>query len=91
MNEADAVLFDGTFWSNEELRNLTGKVRTAEDMGHLTIRDGSLGVLAGLQARRKIYLHINNTNPILDPESTERAEVERAGVVVGHDGLDFEL
>ena len=91
MNEADAVLFDGTFWSNEELQNMTGKVRTAEDMGHLTIRDGSLGVLAGLKARTKIYLHINNTNPILDPQSTERAEVERAGVVVGHDGLDFEL
>jgi pyrroloquinoline quinone biosynthesis protein B len=91
MKTADAVLFDGTFWSNDELPNVTGKARTADDMGHLTVRDGSLTVLRDLKARHKIYLHINNTNPILNPDSSERAAVERAGIVVGHDGLEFEL
>ncbi len=91
LNAADAVLFDGTFWSNDEFKSVTGKTRTADDMGHLTIRDGSLSVLQPLPARHKIYLHINNTNPILDPASVERAEVERAGVTVGNDGLEFEL
>jgi len=91
MNAADAVLFDGTFWSNHEFQAVTGKIRTADDMGHLTIRDGSLDVLRGLKARHKIYLHINNTNPILNPDTAERAEVERAGLVVGYDGLEFEL
>jgi pyrroloquinoline quinone biosynthesis protein B len=91
MSTADAVLFDGTFWSNDEFQAVTGKARTAEDMGHLTIKDGSLKVLRDLKARHKIYLHINNTNPILNPASAERAEVEGAGLVVGHDGLEFEL
>jgi pyrroloquinoline quinone biosynthesis protein B len=88
---ADVVLFDGTFWSNHEFQETTGKPRTSDDMGHLTVRDGSLEVLRNAKARHKIYLHINNTNPILDPNSPERAEVDRAGIVVGHDGLELEL
>jgi pyrroloquinoline quinone biosynthesis protein B len=91
MKSADAILFDGTFWSNDEFQNTTGKPRTADDMGHLTVRDGSLKILEGLKARHKIYLHINNTNPILNPKTKERAEVERAGLVVGEDGMEFEL
>jgi pyrroloquinoline quinone biosynthesis protein B len=91
MKNADAVLFDGTFWSKDEFQKLTGKARNADDMGHLTVRDGSLSVLQGLKARHKIYLHINNTNPILNPDARERVEVDRAGVVVGHDGMEFEL
>ena len=91
METADAVLFDGTFWSNEEFQQITGKARTAEDMGHHVIRDGSLNILRGLKAPRKIYFHLNNTNPVLDPASAERAEVERAGVTIGHDGLEFDL
>ena len=91
LNTADGVLFDGTFWSNHEFQGIAGKVRTADDMGHLSIRDGSLSVLQSLKARHKIYLHINNTNPILKPGTMERAEVERAGLSVGYDGLEFEL
>jgi pyrroloquinoline quinone biosynthesis protein B len=88
---ADAVLFDGTFWSNHEFQETTGKARTSDDMGHLTVRDGSLEVLHQSKARHKIYLHINNTNPILDPATSEHAEVERAGIVVGYDGLELEI
>ena len=91
LNAADAVLFDGTFWSNHEFQGVTGKVRTADDMGHLTIQDGSLNVLQPLKACHKIYLHINNTNPVLNPDSAEYAEVKRAGIVIGHDGMEFEL
>jgi pyrroloquinoline quinone biosynthesis protein B len=89
--EADAVLFDGTFWSSNELSAVKRNAPAAKEMGHLTIKDSSLALLAGLKARQKIYVHINNTNPILALGSPERAEVEAAGVVVGYDGLEFEL
>jgi pyrroloquinoline quinone biosynthesis protein B len=91
MEAADAVLFDGTFWSNLEFQQVTGRSRTADDMGHLPIENGSLNVLRKLKARHKVYFHINNTNPILDPGAKERAAVESAGITVGHDGLEFEL
>ncbi len=91
MATADAVLFDGTFWSGDELQKISGKPRTADDMGHQVIRGGSLPVLRALKAPRRIYLHINNTNPILDPASPERAEVDAAGIIVGEDGMEFEL
>jgi len=91
MKEADAVLFDGTFWSGDELSHVKARARTAAEMGHLTIRDQSLELLRGLQAMRKIYIHINNTNPVLSPDSPEKAAVTAAGVEVGFDGLEFEL
>jgi pyrroloquinoline quinone biosynthesis protein B len=91
MVAADAVLFDGTFWSGDELQKINGKPRTAHDMGHLVIREGSLPVLRALKAKRRVYFHINNTNPVLDPSSPERAEVDAAGIVVAEDGMEFEL
>ena len=91
MEKSDAVLFDGTFWSGDELNQVRAGARTAQDMGHVTIRDGSLKLMAGLAARHKVYIHINNTNPVLSPDSSERKAVEAAGIVVGYDGLEFEL
>jgi pyrroloquinoline quinone biosynthesis protein B len=91
LDESDAVLFDGTFWSETELLQMKAGARTAGAMGHLPIGDGSLEVLRGLPARLKVYLHINNTNPILDPGSWQRQQVERAGILVGEDGLEFQL
>lgn len=91
MSESDAVLFDGTFWSGDELSRIKASAPTAAEMGHLTIRDHSLPLLAKLPARHKIYLHVNNTNPVLSPRSPERAAVASAGVVVGYDGLEFEI
>lgn len=91
LESSDAILFDGTFWSSDELRQVKAKARTADQMGHLTIKDFSLDLLKKLPARRKIYIHINNTNPVLAKHSRERAAVERAGITIGHDGLEFEL
>jgi pyrroloquinoline quinone biosynthesis protein B len=91
LQESDAVLFDGTFWSGDELAHVKTQARTAADMGHLTIKDGSLALLGGLRAQHKIYIHINNTNPVLSPGSPEQAAVAAAGIEVGYDGLEFEL
>jgi len=91
LETADAVLCDGTFWSANELAQVRPGAKRAADMGHVTIDGGSLEVLRRLRANPKIYIHINNTNPILDPNSPERAMVERAGIVVGQDGFEFAL
>jgi len=91
LRAADALLLDGTFWSEEEMLAAgAGKFR-AREMGHLPIggAGGSLAYIADLPARLKVYLHINNTNPILCEDSAERKAVEAAGVTVGHDGLEF--
>ncbi len=91
--EADAVLFDGTFWSDDELIALGVGTRTARELDPLPIAGpgGSLERLAALPCRHRIYTHINNTNPILLEHSNERAEVDHAGIVVGFDGLRLNL
>jgi pyrroloquinoline quinone biosynthesis protein B len=91
MQSASAVMFDGTFWSEDELGTVKDRARAASAMGHFKIQNGSLDVLAACPARHRIYLHINNTNPILRPGSPERATVEKAGIAIGHDGMEFEL
>lgn len=90
LGQADAVLFDGTFWSEDELQQVKPSARTAGQMGHLPVRE-SFRQLTLRKARRKVYVHINNTNPILAPGSSERTEVEAAGLAIGEDGMEFEL
>lgn len=86
----DCILFDGSFWSENEMELRGAGTRTASAMGHLPI-SGSGGSLARLSdlSIRKIYTHINNTNPILDENSAERRELEKAGWEVAEDGMDF--
>jgi len=93
LRECDALLIDGTFWSEHELAELGTGAAPASAMGHLPVSGpgGSLDIVAGLPALRKIYIHINNTNPILIDGSPERREVEARGVEVGRDGLEFEV
>ena len=88
---SDVVVFDGTFWSDGELRGVRPGARTAREMNHLPISDGSLDLLHQSLARRKIYTHINNTNPILMPGTRERAKVEQAGIEIARDGLEILL
>jgi pyrroloquinoline quinone biosynthesis protein B len=93
-SDADLLLFDGTFWSDDELRAVGGGAApTAREMGHLPVGapGGSLELLPRLGAKRTVLVHINNTNPLLRRGSAERAQVEAAGIVVGEDAMEFEL
>jgi pyrroloquinoline quinone biosynthesis protein B len=89
----DCLLLDGTFWSNDEMISLGLTRRTGRDMGHVPISgaDGSLAWLRRINLGRTIYIHINNTNPILRPGARERGRVEQAGIEIGYDGLDIRL
>lgn len=93
LQEADCVMVDGTFWREDEMAVVGMGNRTAADMGHLPQSgpNGMLSVLSKLPAARKILIHINNTNPILDEESAERRTVEEQAVEVAYDGMAFEL
>jgi pyrroloquinoline quinone biosynthesis protein B len=93
LDGAEVVLFDGTFWSDDELISLGISDRTAREMDHLPVGGpgGSLERLAEHPARHRVYTHINNTNPILLEDSPERAEVMRRGLRVGADGMRFSL
>jgi pyrroloquinoline quinone biosynthesis protein B len=89
--ECDILLFDGTFWSETEMSERGVGAGTASSMGHLPISGpgGSLELLAAVNAAHKIFIHINNTNPILFRDSRERAQVEAAGWSVGSDGMEL--
>jgi pyrroloquinoline quinone biosynthesis protein B len=92
LKRADVILFDGTLFTDDEMiRTKTGE-KTGRRMGHMPIdgEGGSLAALAGLSARR-VYIHINNTNPILIDGSPERRKVEAAGWEVGEDGMRIVL
>jgi pyrroloquinoline quinone biosynthesis protein B len=91
VHASGVVLFDGTFWTDGELGVVRPGARTAREMNHLPISDGSLDLLRQSPARRKIYTHINNTNPILMPGTRERAQVEQAGIEIARDGLEITL
>jgi pyrroloquinoline quinone biosynthesis protein B len=93
LDGADAVFFDGTFWSSDELPALGLGTKRAEEMAHLPVGGpgGSLAGLAGLRARRRVYIHINNTNPMLRDDSAERAQVDAAGWEIARDGMEVQL
>lgn len=93
LEAADLILFDGTFWSDDELIRVQGSGATAREMGHVPISgpDGSLRKLAALRQPRKIFVHVNNTNPILDESSAEYREVRAASWEVAEDGWRFDL
>jgi len=93
LESCDFLLLDGTFWSDEEPAHIPGLGRTARQMGHLPIsgKSGSLERLATLRRPRKIFIHINNTNPILDEESPEHAAVREAGWELAWDGMELTL
>ena len=93
LDKSDCILVDGTFWLNDELLELGTSTRTSLAMGHLPLSgdNGSLNYLAKLSSKRKIFTHINNTNPILIDDSPERKIVEASGIEVGDDGLTIEI
>jgi len=90
---ADCLLLDGTFWSNDEPR-LSGISRSsAQDMGHVAVggAEGTLSWLSSLSVRHRVYVHLNNTNPLLNEAGPEYGEVTGLGVRVGADGDEFEI
>jgi pyrroloquinoline quinone biosynthesis protein B len=93
LEEADLLLFDGTFWSDDELVRVQGSGSTAREMGHIPVSgaDGSLRKLAGVRRPRKVFVHVNNTNPMLDESGSAYAEVRTAGWELAEDGWSFYL
>ena len=93
LQDADVILFDGTFWSDDELPRLGIGPATATSMGHVPVSGpgGSALWLSTLSARAKLYVHVNNTNPLLDPASTERAWVRGLGLEVAGDGWEMSV
>jgi len=89
----DLVFLDGTFWSDDELIRATGSGKTARAIGHLPLSgpDGLLKQFSGAAHGRRVLIHINNTNPILDEESAEYRVVREAGWEIAHDGMEFAL
>jgi len=94
MQAAACVLVDGTFWSDDEMIRLGVSPKRSRDIGHLP-QSGPGGMLEWLDklpaGTRRILIHVNNTNPILDESSPEHAELTRRGVQVAWDGLEIEL
>jgi pyrroloquinoline quinone biosynthesis protein B len=84
----DVILVDGTFWSDAELSHNHSGTPLARDIGHIPMsgEDGTIALLTKLTAPRKVFIHINNTNPVLDPRSEEYKQVIDAGWELGHDG-----
>ena len=94
MQGAACVLLDGTFWSDDEMIRVGASSKRAREIGHLP-QSGPGGMLEWLEKLpagcRRILIHVNNTNPILDEGSPEHAELARRGVEVAWDGLEIEL
>jgi pyrroloquinoline quinone biosynthesis protein B len=93
LDSLDVLMFDGTFWSDDELIKVQGSGQTARQMGHIPVssKQGSLHLLAGLRCPKKIFVHINNTNPMLDESGPEYKQVRDAGWEIAEDGCHFEL
>ncbi|AFT66500.1 pyrroloquinoline quinone biosynthesis protein PqqB [Cycloclasticus sp. P1] len=92
MKDADCVLVDGTFWSDDELASV-GRPLLARKIGHLpqSGKGGMIEFLDTLEKPRKILIHINNTNPILNEESEERDILTQHGIEVSYDTMNIEL
>ena len=94
MQAAACVLVDGTFWTDDEMIGLELGRKRARDIGHLA-QSGPGGMLEWLErlppATRKVLIHVNNTNPILDEDSPQRAELSRRGIEVAWDGMEIVL
>ena len=90
---ADALLFDGTTFTDDEMVRAGLSQKTAWRMGHVPMsgQNGSLAAFAGVALGRRIFIHINNTNPVLREDSAERTQVAQAGWDIGHDGMEIVL
>lgn len=90
---APVVLFDGTLWRDDEMIEAGVGVKTGRRMGHMSMSgdDGTIATFRDMKVGRRIFVHINNTNPVLLDDSPERREVEAAGWEIGYDGMEVTL
>lgn len=90
---ASLVLFDGTLWRDDEMIVAGVGTKTGQRMGHMSVSgpDGTMAAFEKLGVKRKVFIHMNNTNPILLSDSPERAAIARAGWEAAHDGLEIRL
>lgn len=90
---ASLLLFDGTLWQDDEMIEAGVGDKTGARMGHMCMSGphGSIAALADVDVSRRVFVHLNNTNPALVEGSPERAAVERAGWQVAYDGMRFAL
>lgn len=93
MKNSDVVLVDGTMWTDDEMSKHGISNKLASEMGHLdqSSKGGIMETLNSLEKPRKILIHINNTNPILDEESAERKQLDELGIEVSYDGMDIHI
>jgi pyrroloquinoline quinone biosynthesis protein B len=93
LRKAALVLFDGTLWRDDEMIAAGAGSKTGRRMGHMSCSgpDGAIAAFADLAVARKVFIHVNNTNPLLIGDSPERQEAERAGWEVAHDGMEIDL
>ncbi len=93
MQSSDCVMIDGTLWTDDEMQQTGVGTKTGREMGHLYIsgEGGSLSYLNQLSTPKKVLIHINNTNPILNEDSAQFAELKANGVEVAYDGMQIEL
>ena len=91
LNGAALVFFDGTLWRDDEMIAAGVGVKSGQRMGHMSCSgpDGVIAAFDGLDVRRKVLIHINNTNPLLIDSSPECAEAKRAGWEVAYDGMEL--
>lgn len=87
---AALVFFDGTLWRDDEMVRAGLGQKTGKRMGHMSMsgEDGTIAAFAGLDVGKKVFVHMNNTNPVLRPDSAERDEAEAAGWIIGQDGME---
>jgi pyrroloquinoline quinone biosynthesis protein B len=90
---APMVFFDGTLWRDDEMIRLGVGAKTGRRMGHMSMsgKEGAIAAFRDLAVGRKVFIHINNTNPVLLEDSAERAEAEAAGWMIAHDGMELTL
>ncbi len=93
IERSSCILIDGTFWSDDEMSALGAGKLSAAEMGHVPLfgTAGSITRLANFSSKKKLLIHINNTNPILDPNSRERQMLGFHGIEIGHDEMELTI
>lgn len=87
---ADALLFDGTLWDDEEMIRMGLGIKTGRRMGHMPVTQ-SIEALAPLTIGRRVFVHLNNSNPLTDPASPQAAQAQAQGWQIARDGMEISL